>query len=375
MAILPFDGTGVKKYDWNTYMLDTNHPLRACLTVIVAVLAIGACTTRPESLDIYFVDVEGGQATLVVTPAGETLLIDAGYPGQGKRDPTPGDPNVARDARRIAAAAADANVAKIDYLLVTHFHGDHFGGAMELAQLIPIGTFIDQGTEASEVSSSARTLGLIQAYKKVREQHRYMMPTVGERLPLQDVEITIVSSAGNILESPIDVAGAANPACDRPLPVPGTNPENPRSTGILLRFGEFRFLDLGDLVGQPLSDLVCPTNRIGAVDVYLVSHHGGADAADPATLAAFRPRVAVLNNGAKKGGEAPIFDVLRNAEALEDVWQIDLSAQEGAENFPSAFIANLDTETEHWLRISAYKDGSFRVFNKRTGKWKRYDAD
>ncbi len=110
------------------------------------------------------------------------------------------------------------------------------------------------------------------------------------------------------------------------------------------------------------------------IDVYLVPHHGAADAADPATLAAFRPRVAILNNGATKGGVAPIFDTLREADALEDVWQLHLSENEGVGNFPAEFVANLDTQTEHWIKLSAKSDGSFRILNARTGEWKSYDA-
>jgi len=344
------------------------------LAVLLAVLSASACTTTSRTLDIYFVDVEGGQATLIITPGGETLLFDAGYPGQGKSDPTPGDPGAGRDAQRIAAAAADANVTRIDYLLISHFHADHFGGVMELAQLIPIGTILDHGTEAREARSNPETLSLIHAYKKARERSSYLVPIVGDRLPLEGVEITTVSSAGEILGSPVEGAGAANSACDRPALSPSENLENPRSTGILLRFGEFRFLDVGDLVGQPLSDLVCPTNRIGLVDVYLVPHHGASDAADPATLAAFRPRVVVLNNGAMKGGAAPIFSVLRDAEGLEDVWQLHRVEAEGARNFPMEYIANLDTQTAYWIKVSARNDGSFRVFNGRTGEWKSYDA-
>jgi beta-lactamase superfamily II metal-dependent hydrolase len=355
-------------------MLNLISRSRILLTVLVVILSTSACTTISGSLDIYFVDVEGGQATLIITPGGDTLLIDAGYPGQGKSNLTPGDPSVARDARRIAAVAAEANVSRIDYLLVTHFHADHFGGVMELAQLMPIGTILDHGTEAQEARGNPKTLSLLRAYKKTREQSNYLAPIVGDRLPLEGVEITIVSSAGNILESPVEGAGAVNSACDRPVLMPSEQLENPRSTGILLRFGEFRFLDVGDLVGQPLSDLVCPTNRVGLVDVYLVPHHGGADAADPATLAAFRPRVAILNNGATKGGDAPVFDSLRKAEGLADVWQLHLSEAEGARNFPTEYIANLDTQTEHWIRLSARNDGSFRILNGRTGEWKKYDA-
>jgi len=348
---------------------------RVVALLIGAALSTAGCATSPGQLEIYFVDVEGGQATLVVTPSRESLLIDAGYPGQGKSNPTPGDAEVARDAQRIAAAAADANVSRIDYLLVTHFHADHFGGVMELAQLMPVGTIIDHGTDSREARSNAKTLELIHEYKRTRDRNQYLVPTVGERLPLHEIEVTIVSSAGKILKSPLKGAGAVNSACDRPILIPSDKLENPRSTGVLVRYGNFRFLDLGDLAGQPLSDLVCPVNLIGNVDVYQVPHHGGADAADPATFAALRPRVAILNNGATKGGHPSIFELLRNAEDLEDVWQLHLSENAGSENFPSEQIANLGTQTSNWIRLRARRDGSFSIFNARTGAWKEFEAE
>jgi beta-lactamase superfamily II metal-dependent hydrolase len=346
-------------------------------TLLIATLFTSGCSTTPEvpeTLDIYFVDVEGGQATLIIMPDGETLLIDAGYPGQGKSDPTPGEANKARDAQRIAAAAADANISKIDYLLVSHFHRDHFGGAMELARLMPIGTILDHGTEVEKARSKPTALELILAYEKTREQHDYIMPSVGDRLPLKSAQITIVSSAGTILDKPLADAGGINSSCGKPEPAPGELSENSRSTGIFLRYGEFRFLDVGDLIGKPLSDLVCPVNRIGPVDVYLVPHHGGTGADDPATLAAFQPRVAILNNGAAKGGAAATFDVLHDTDGLEDVWQLHWSEVEDAENFSPDRIANLDTQTEHWLKLSAKSDGSFRILNPRTGEWRNYTA-
>jgi len=347
--------------------------------LFIAALSISACETIPEplktegTLDIYFVDVEGGQATLIITPDGETLLFDAGYTGQGKKDSLPGDAGKARDAQRIAAAAKDANISRIDYLLISHFHRDHFGGVMELAQLLPIDTILDHGTDASTARSKPKALKLIHEYEQIRQQKNYRVPSVGGRLPLKGAEITVVSSAGEILEAPLRDAGKINSSCDRPQLIPSEQFENPRSTGILLRFGSFGFLDIGDLVGQPLSDLVCPNNRIGPVDVYLVPHHGEADSADPATLAAFQPRVAILNNGATKGGDATIFDVLRSAQGLEDVWQLHLSKNQGSENFPAEYIANLNTKTAHWLKLSAKADGSFLILNGRTGERRNYD--
>jgi beta-lactamase superfamily II metal-dependent hydrolase len=332
-----------------------------------------ACTTNPSVLDIYFVDVEGGQATLLVTPNGESLLIDTGYPGQGKSDPVPGDPNIARDAQRILAAAQDANVSRINHLLVTHIHGDHFGGTIELAELIPIDNIYDPGTEVPEARGKKKSASLIALYKMVREKINYTLPKPGDRVPLKDVEVTIVSSAGDVLDAPLQNAGAPNSACDRPILESSDPYENPRSLGILVEYGEFRFLDLGDLAGQPLSDLVCPRNLVGRIDAYLVPHHGGADSADPATLAAFRPRIAVLNNGATKGGAPAVFDMLRNTAGLEDVWQIHRSDNDDSENFASEQIANLDTSTEYWIKLSASADGSFQILNARTGVSTSYE--
>ena len=238
---------------------------------------------RPRNLDIYFIDVEGGQATLVVTPAGQTLLVDAGFPGTGGFDSRPGDPAKARDPQRILEVAKLAGVSRIDYLLVTHFHGDHVGGVPELAQLIPIGTFIDHGGVNDDAERVAGTLAMHQAYAAVRARGQHLEPKPGDRLPLIGVDATVVSAAGATLATPLaGAASGANTGCTPPgLPAQEAT-ENPRSTGFLLQFGRFRFLDVGDLTGAPLYSLACPSDRIGPVDVYLVAHHGGADASDPA---------------------------------------------------------------------------------------------
>lgn len=148
--------------------------------------------------------------------------------------------------------------------------------------------------------------------------------------------------------------------------------ENPRSTGVVISYGRFRFLDVGDLSGQPLFDLACPKDLIGSVDVYLVAHHGGPDVADPATFAAFKPRVAVMTNGIKKGGALETYQGLHHAPGLEDVWQLHVSAVAGDSNFAAKYVANLDESTAHWIKLEANSDGSFRAFNRRTGKWKNY---
>lgn len=345
----------------------------AYFVAVAALAATLAHGTAAKTLDIYFIDVEGGQSTLVVTPAGQTLLIDAGFPGSGTFQSRPGDPRDARDARRIAAAARDAGVTHIDYLLITHFHADHDGGVVELAQLLPIRTFVDHGSVVPEAEQNVPgTLDVFNAYAGIRAKGRHFEPKVGDRLPLKGIDAIVVSSAGSTIVKPLAGAGGHNPVC-APSARDARDPnENPRSTGIRLQFGKFRFLDVGDLTGRPLFALACPNNLIGPVDVYLVAHHGGADATDLATFAAFKPRVAVLNNGATKGGELEMFANLRQVQGLEEVWQLHRSEAAGGENFAEERIANLNERTAHWIKLSANDDGSFRVMNGRTDVWKSY---
>jgi competence protein ComEC len=342
----------------------------ACFVVAAAIAAAAAHAMAAKTLDIYFIDVEGGQSTLLVTPAGQTLLIDAGFPGSGTFQSKPGDPRNARDAMRIAAAARDAGVTHIDYLLITHFHADHDGGVVELAQLMPSRTFIDHGSVGPEAEGNVPgTLEAFSAYAAVRAKGRHVEPKPGDRLPLKGIRAIVVSSAESTIVTPLAGAGGDNPACAASARDAQERYENPRSTGIRVQFGKFRFLDVGDLSGQPLFALACPRNLVGPVDVYLVAHHGGADAADPATLAAFKPRVAILNNGVTKGGAPEVFASLRQAQGqgLEDVWQLHRSENPGAENFADERIANIDDRTAHWIKLSANDDGSFRVMNGRTG--------
>ena len=343
--------------------------------VTTTILFTGAATgAPPDTLDVYFIDVEGGQATLVVTPAGESLLIDAGFPGGGTFQSRPGDAVSPRDPVRIAAMVRQAGLSRIDYLLVTHFHGDHFGGVMELAQRLPIGTFVDHGDVPAEAEQNVPgTLALFQDYQAVRAAGRHLEPKPGERVPVKGLDVVVVSAGGATIAQPLAGGGAANSRCGTTARAAQEIVENPRSTGVLIQFGRFRFLDVGDLTGTPLFDLACPRDLVGPVDVYLVAHHGGADAADPATLAAFRPRVAILDNGARKGAGPQMLATLRDVAGL-DSWQLHRSVLDGAENAPDSRLANLDETTAHWIKVSANGDGSFRVTNGRTGQSVSYAA-
>lgn len=343
---------------------------RLWLTLSIAAIVVGSwnvVAAGARLLTIYFIDVEGGQSTLIVTPSGESLLVDTGYALDG------------RDPKRILAAIKDAGITRIDHLLTTHFHPDHFGGVTELSSKIDIGTFYDHGDlERTEAASAhpgwARLLATYNNYVAVRSKGRHVEPKVGTRVPLNDVEVMWVSSANTTIHTAMSGAGQTNTACPATAPLPDEPLENPRSTGFTLHYGKFHFVDLGDLSGQPLFSLICPAMLLPAVDLYLVPHHGGGDVVYPATFSAFRPRVAVINNGATKGVSIKAFETLHHVEGLEDVWQLHRAANLDARNFADAQIANLDETTAHWIKATAAMDGSFTVSNGRTGESRQYPA-
>jgi competence protein ComEC len=336
------------------------------LTAVIFALALAAgalAAAAAKTLDIYFIDVEGGQSTLVVTPAGQSLLIDAGYPGLNARDPD-----------RIVAAVRDAGVKRIDYLLVTHLHEDHNGGVAELQRRLPIGTFIDYGTPTE---TAPEVVASFAAYQEARTHAEHLVPKPGDRLPFRGLDVDIVSADGATLTHPLDGGGQPNPACQGVEIGGQLRGENPRSIGVRIRYGAFRFLDIGDLIRNRIGDLICPTNLIGPVDVYLVAHHANNDPNLPAMLEALQPRVAIANNGPWKGTTVAALAQLHAFRGLEDVWQLHRTINDGAENFPDAFIANLlfnDRDGAAWLKLSASDDGSFTVTNGRTGWTKTYGA-
>lgn len=345
----------------------------AILSSIIPLMSAKAAASG--TLEIYFIDVEGGQSTLVVTPEKHSLLIDTGWAGDGSGF-SPGDPRKARDANRIVSAARDAGLSRIDYLLITHFHTDHVGGVSELAQLMPIRVFVDHAApQPRAAATDSETRDAFALYSELRSKaERHIEPRPGDRLPLDDVEVMVVSSAGATLAAPLSGAGAANAACPQHALPPLDPDENPRSTGIVVRFGRFRFLDVGDLSGQPLFNLVCPTNMVGKIDAYLVAHHGGADAAEPATFAALQPRIAVINNALHKGGQHALFEALHQAQGIEGVWQLHTSPDAKNLNFPAEYIANIDDSDAHWIKLVAREDGSFRLLNGRTKQWHQYQV-
>jgi beta-lactamase superfamily II metal-dependent hydrolase len=313
-----------------------------------------------RGLDVYFIDVEGGQATLLVAPSGQSMLIDTGYPG-----------NDGRDANRILAVAKQAGVARLDYLLVTHYHNDHVGNAPALAARIPIGTFVDHG-ESVETDDAAKAL--YASYANVRAAGSHLQVKPGDKVPLRDLDVTIVTAGGDRLARPLVTPPQPNAACAGFTPKPADASENARSVGSVIAFGRFRMVDFGDLTWNKEQELACPDNLLGTVDVYLTTHHGLDQSNAPVLVHALRPRVAIMNNGPNKGGEAQAMRTVRSSPGLVDFWQLHASLNAPDANVPAAMIANLDESTAHYIKLSAQRDGSFTVTNTRTGETRRYPA-
>jgi competence protein ComEC len=328
--------------------------------LLLLLTGVTSTTQARRTLDIYFVDVEGGQATLVVSPSGESMLIDAGYPGfEG------------RDADRIAAAAKQAGVTRIDYLVVTHYHRDHVGGVPQVAKRLPIGTFVDYGANR-EAGSAAEVYA---AYEPVRAKGRHLQPKPGDTLPIKGLTARVVASGGELLKTALIEPAAANSLCAQFKPRDPDPTENARSLGLVLELGRFRMLNLGDLTWNKEHDLVCPANLLGSVDVYLTTHHGLNSSGPAVVVHAVRPRVVVMNNGATKGGTSEALQIIRSSPGLEDVWQLHYAKNASTgENSAEALIANPDESTAHWIKLSADGDGSFVVTNGRNGHTKAYPA-
>jgi len=326
-----------------------------------ALLMFFASAATVAPLRIYSIDVEGGQSTLIVDSLGESLLVDTGWPGFNSRD-----------ANRIVAAAEAAGIKQIDYLEITHYHTDHVGGVPQLAAAIKIGTFVDHGVNTEDVSPTKDGYA---AYMKVVGDDKHLVVKPGDKIPFKGMDVQVLTAAGEQIKSALPGAGRPNPLCATEPPAPADATENAQSVGILVTVGKFRFLDLGDLVKIKERGLVCPNNLIGSVDVFLVSHHGLFQSNSKVMVDALHPRVAIMNNGAHKGGSPEAWQTVHDSPGLQDLWQLHYSV-EGAEahNVAEKFIANPDEKNDSgsYIEVMAQRNGNFTVVNSRNKFEKTY---
>jgi competence protein ComEC len=359
------------------------------LALALAAALPRAQTMPVKTLDIYVVDVEGGNATLFAAPSGESLLIDTGNSGAA----------AVRDADRIMAAARAAGLTRIDNLIITHWHSDHFGGMAELAARIPIRHFIDHGPNVQPAATTDEFLQ--KTYPQLYAKARHTVAKPGDRISVAGLDVLVVAAAGDTIKAALPGAGGANPYCAGFRPGEN-NAEDPMSVGIYMRFGKFRAIHLGDLTKNKEFELMCPDNRLGTVDVLLGLHHGVDSSNSDVLVHALRPRVAIMNNGTRKGGQPEVMKTLHSSPGLEDLWQMHFSELSGQEyTVPGLFIANVLDEPSvampvapmspppsgpgaappplhngaaHWIKVSARADGSFTVTNGRNAFSKQYNA-
>ena len=359
----------------------------ACLVAILASVALVSAQRGAKTLDIYVVDVEGGNATLFVSPSGESLLIDTGNAGMG----------AARDAARIVEAARDAGVTQIDHVITTHWHGDHYGGLAEVASRIPITQFIDHGRNIQPTEATDAFLN--KTYPELYAKGMHSVVKAGDTIPFAGVEARVIASAGQVLAKPLGGAGRPNPFCTPMKPVEAI-PEDTQSVATLFIFGKFRALHPGDLTRDKEYDLMCPANRVGTVDVLVGPHHGQDTSNSEAFVHALQPRVVAMNNGTRKGGWPDVMKSFYTSPRFEDLWQMHFSLLSGQEYTPpGVFIANgVDDQPDampiapmplpppgpnappapvhngraYWVKISARADGTFQVTNGRNGFSKAY---
>jgi beta-lactamase superfamily II metal-dependent hydrolase len=367
--------------------------MRAKIAILLVALAVSAVSviaqtrTPRKSLDIYVVDVEGGNSVLFVTPSGESVLIDTGNVA----------PGAVRDAERMMAAAKDAGITQIDHLIITHWHGDHFGGLAELASRIPIKQFIDHGANVQPNSQTDEFLQKTYPTLYAKATHTIVKP--GDKIPVVGLDWRVVTAAGEVLKSPRPGAGKPNPYCANFKPGE-TNAEDPQSVGSYITFGKFRTIHLGDLTKNKEFELMCPNNPIGFVDLLLGLHHGVASSNSEVLVHALRPRVAIMIDGTRKGGDPEVMMTVHSSPGLEDLWQMHFSLLSGQEyTVPGMFIANMVDDqqpnmpiapmtapapgpgappppqhngTAYWIKVSAQPEGTFTVTNARNGFSKTY---
>jgi competence protein ComEC len=337
--------------------------------LLAFLVTLSVASAARKTFDTHLIDVEGGKAVLIVTPAGESLLIDVGWAATNTREAS---------TDRLVDAVKAAGIKQIDYLLISHYDVDHLGDVPKLAARVPIRHLIDHGPYTG---TNAGTQERYSGYSKLYDMIPHIEVKPGDRIPLKGLDVEVVTAAGSVIDKPVNGGGKPNSFCaanPRKAELSSDKEDN-NSVGLLFTYGKFRMLDLADLEAYQNYQLACPNNLIGTVDVYQVNVHGQFKGIAPELVSALHARVAMMGNGARKGGDLATWPVLRGTPGIEDIWQVHYSVNGGKDNNPpDDFIANLEPSTpapnDRWktLKLSASSNGAFTVTNERNGFSKTY---
>jgi competence protein ComEC len=335
------------------------------LAPFAILFALACAPTCSQTLDIYTIDVEGGKAVLAVSPSGESMLVDAGWPDFRQREAS---------TSRIVAAAKAAGLERIDYLLISHYDIDHIGDVPALIAAFPIGHILDHGE--IHPAMGERNQDIFKAYAAARETMGHTTLKPGDEVPIKGIDVTVLTAAGEQIDQAINGGGASNTLCAQypQAAVRETDYEDNYSVGLLYKWNDFTMVDLADLEAHHTRGLICPANLVGPIDVYHVNVHGQFKGIAPEFVHALNAPVAILGNGARKGADAESWPVLRSAPGLQDIWQVHYSLNAGDGNNPPAeFLANIEPDDDHhWIKVSVRSDGTFTVNNPRNGFSKTY---
>jgi beta-lactamase superfamily II metal-dependent hydrolase len=320
-----------------------------------------AQTGESKHLLIYTIDVEGGQSTLLVSPSGASMLVDTGWPG-----------NNARDAVRIQAAMKDAGITQIDHVLITHFHTDHVGGVPELVKRVKVGEFLDHGPNREDSDITRHDFA---AYLKAIDGTPRRIVHPGDTIAIPGLKVVVLVADGEHIAAVPGIKPEPNPYCATERAWPVDPSENARSNGVLVTFGKFEFLDLGDLTGAKEVALVCPNNPIGAVDLYLVDHHGMNLSNARALVDAIHPVASIMINGAHKAGMPEAWQTVHDSPGMQDLYMLHTAEDsDAAHNSAEPLIANPKgiTTDGAYFKVVASSSGAFSITNTRTGQTKDY---
>jgi len=370
--------------------------------LMLSVLAIPTAQAQSKNaLKVVAIDVEGGGGTLFVAPDGTSLLIDTGWPSGAGLLPSPD--GAKNSADRIVAAAHKLGVKKLDYVIITHYHMDHAGGVSDLVQRIPVGTFIDHGTNAEHVAPGEKVPvdlkggmpdDLYPKYLAAIKGHNHIVAKPGQVIQMGAMTDTIVASDAKVLDKPLAGAGAKNPACDtaEALSVKDEGGvENTHSVASLISFGKVKIAAFGDLSWKAEHALSCPVTRLGHVQVLIATQHGSKISSNPASIADMKPEVVVMGSGGKKGGDEGPIDTIKASPGLQGFWQLHDSYAHPEWAKDKNYVANLNPSAAdvakygkamftsppdqgYDIALSITKDGSVTVTNSRNGFTKTYQT-